>query len=69
MIKQFKPRAHVADSGASVSMDKSTPSGMYTVIVRNPSGEVHDKTRCDDYTDALDYWKAFKHIADKGFKP
>lgn len=67
MTKQFKPRAYVADSGASVSMDKATVSGMYTLIVRTPSGEVHDKTRCDDYREALDYWKAFKRIADKGF--
>ena len=43
------------------SMDKS--GSLYVVLVRNASGDVHDKTRCDDYRDALVYYRAFTAIA------
>lgn len=64
MNKPFTPQAHVAKSGASVSMDKA--GYLYTVILRTPGGDVQDKTRCDDYRMAREYYAAFKRIADKG---
>jgi hypothetical protein len=42
-------------------MDKG--NALYSVIVRNARGDVHDKMRCDDYRDALDYYRSFKAIA------
>jgi len=42
-------------------MDKG--NALYSVIVRNAHGDVHDKMRCDDYRDALDYYRSFKAIA------
>ena len=51
-------------SGAYVTFEKSNPPyGMYQVMIRNPSGEIHDKIRCDDYSDAMDYLRSFKKIA------
>lgn len=48
-------------NGWSVIMDKG--SALYSVILRNASGEIHDKMRCDDYRDALEYRRAFQAIA------
>ena len=48
-------------NGWSVVMDKG--AALYSVIVRNSSGNVHDKIRCDDYRNAMDYWKSFNAIA------
>jgi hypothetical protein len=54
---------------------KTFPNGGHTVIeadkIRHfwtvkcyrPDGELHDKIRCDDYRNALDYLRAFKQIA------
>ena len=51
-------------SGAYVTLEKSAPPyGMYTVTIRDPRGEVHDKIRCDDYSDTMEYFRAFKKIA------
>ena len=36
---------------------------LYTVLVRDANGEIYDKMRCDDYSDALAYWKSFNAIA------
>ena len=38
-------------------------NGMYLVMVRAANGEVYDKVRCDDYRNALDYFRAFNRIA------
>ena len=48
-------------NGWSVLLDKERI--MYCVILRDASGEVHDKMRCDDYRNALDYYRSFKAIA------
>ena len=48
-------------NGADVITEKN--GAWYSVILRNPSGEVHDKIRCDDYKTSLEYIKAFKAIA------
>ena len=37
--------------------------GYYTVLLRDPHGEVHDKTTCDTYRAALEYFSAFNRIA------
>ena len=50
-------------NGWSVLMDKAFPQGMYTVIVRNSAGGVHDRIRTDTYRAALDYYRAFNAIA------
>ena len=54
-------------SGAFVTFERLTPSGMYAVLLRSPSGDVFDKVRCDDYQDALAYMRSFCAIA-KGMK-
>lgn len=48
-------------NGWSTVLDKS--GYLYTVIVRNARGDVYDKIRCDDYRDAMDYWRSFNAIA------
>jgi len=51
-------------NGADVITEKLVQNGYwYCVTLRNPSGEVHDKIRCDDYKTSLEYVKAFKAIA------
>lgn len=50
-------------NGAVVTMEKTGASGMYVVLLRAPSGQVHDKVRCDDYSDALAYRRSFLAIA------
>jgi hypothetical protein len=50
-------------NGALVTFETAFPSGMHTVLLRNPQGEVHDKVRCDDYKEALAYFNAFKATA------
>ena len=48
-------------NGWCVIMDKERV--LYSVIVRNSTGDIHDKVRCDDYRNARDYYRAFKAIA------
>ncbi len=55
-IKEYK-------SGARVTFEKTFPSGMYIVLLRNPQGDVHDKIKCDDYDNAREYYRAFCAIA------
>jgi hypothetical protein len=57
----MKTRCKTYRNGWTVIMDKG--STLYSVIVRNARGDVHDKMRCDDYRDALDYYHSFKAIA------
>lgn len=55
-IKQFS-------NGACTMFERTTPSGMYIVQIRKPSGELMDKVRCDDYRNALAYLRSFNAIA------
>ena len=48
-------------NGWSVVMDKGY--ALYSVILRNSSGEIHDKMRCDYHRDALEWYRAFSAIA------
>ncbi len=57
----------VFKNGAYVTFEKLAPSGLYLIQGRAPSGEIFDKTRCDDYRDALNYYRAFKAQA-KGMR-
>lgn len=59
-IKLFK-------NGASVSQEKTFPSGFYIVTLRNPAGDIADKVKTDTYQDAIEYKRAFNAIA-RGFK-
>lgn len=52
-----------AKNGAVVTHDKNNVNGMYTILLRDPAGNVFDKVSCDDYKNSLDYYKAFKSIA------
>lgn len=54
-------------NGAYVSLEKTSPSGYYIVSLRNPSGNVHDKIKTDDYKSALEYKRAFLAIG-RGLK-
>ena len=51
-------------NGWSVVMDKGV--ALYSVMVRNARGEIHDKVRCDDYRMASEYYRAFQNIARNG---
>ena len=53
-IKEFK-------NGWSVVMDRGL--ALTSVILRNSAGNVVDKIRCDDPSDAKDYFKSFCKIA------
>lgn len=54
------------DNGYAV-LEKLFPSGMYLVECYIGS-ELHDKIRCDDYHDALNYFESFSLIAKNGSK-
>lgn len=60
----MKPKIYISKNGASVFMEKLATSGLYLLILRSASGTVIDKTRCDTWGAALEYWKAFKKQAD-----
>ena len=45
-------------------MEKNGP--LYSAIVRNAAGEIHDKVRCDDYRTASEYYRAFSAVARNG---
>lgn len=48
-------------NGAYVTFEKT--GAYWTVLLRNSAGEVADKVRCDDYSAAVTYRKAFLKIA------
>lgn len=48
-------------------MEKLFPSGMYLVQLYIGQ-DLRDKIRCDDYTRALEYYRAFSRIAKNGGK-
>lgn len=52
-------------NNAFVTFEKieSNASRFWAVLLRAPNGELHDKVKCDDYKNALDYWKIFNAIA------
>lgn len=50
-------------NGAIVTHDKNTINGIYTVLLRDPVGNIFDKVSLDNYKNSLDYYKAFKAIA------
>jgi hypothetical protein len=50
-------------NGAAVTLERNAISGFYTVLLRNPAGEVHDKVSCDTRKTAFEYFRAFKLIA------
>lgn len=52
-IKEYK-------NGASVIFE---PGNYYTVILRDPRGNVHDKVRCDTRAGANEYYACFCKIA------
>ena len=54
-IQEFK-------NGAYVTFERDS-GGMYSVLLRDPFGNVKDKVRCDTYNDALAYRRAFCAIA------
>lgn len=56
-------KIEVFKNGAYASFEKLFPSGMYLVQAKQPSGTVIDRMRCDTYSDAMAYWKAFKAVA------
>ena len=53
-IKSFK--------NGYATFEKLFPSGFYLVECYI-GAELHDKVRCDDYRDAMDYYKSFALIA------
>lgn len=54
----------VYSNGWSVDFGKERV--MYSVILRDWSGRIYDKMRCDDYRNALAYRRAFMAIAKQG---
>ena len=57
----MRPKYKLYRNGWFTVMEKNGP--LYSAIVRNARGDVHDKVRCDDYRMALDYYRAFSRIA------
>ena len=57
----MKPKIKLFKSGAYATMEKS--GIWYEVLARSPSGQILDKIRCDDYRDALDYYRIFSALA------
>lgn len=53
---------HATYKHGSASLERMHPSGMYLVQCRVGS-EVHDKVRCDEYREAMAYFRAFCRIA------
>ncbi len=49
-------------NGWSVYFDKLR-NGWYETYVRDASGEMYDKMRCDTYAGAREYYRAFRAIA------
>jgi hypothetical protein len=54
-------KTFTSKSGAFVLFEKD--AGWYKVLVRAPSGDLHDKMRCDSYSEALAYYRSFCKIA------
>jgi hypothetical protein len=59
---QVKSKLNVYRNGWLAMMEPQS-QGMYLVLVRSANGDVYDKVRCDDYRNALDYFRAFNRIA------
>ncbi len=59
----MKKKFFTYKNGATASMEKLFPSGMYLVECRRPDGTLHDKVRCDDYDNACAFLRSFKAIA------
>lgn len=57
----MKTKTRVYRNGWSAYMEKT--GATWRAWVRNPGGQIHDSTRCDDYRAALDYYRAFCLIA------
>lgn len=60
-IKAIKP--YFSKSGAWVQFENLTPSGCHVETLYDPSDNVHDRIKCDDYSDALAYRRSFVAIA------
>lgn len=58
----MKPRIKVFDNGASVHMEKTVHSGFYVVKAWQSSGQLYDRTMCDSYRMACEYFRAFCKI-------
>jgi len=58
----MKTKIKLTPDGASVQMEKLQPSGMYSVIARKASGELHDKITCDTYREACHFFKSFYKV-------
>ena len=60
----MKSKAYVAKSGACVIFEQLTTGAQkwYSVVMRNASGELLDKVRCDTYADACAYCRSFRAI-------
>ena len=56
VIKTFK-------NGWTLVQEKTFPSGLFAVLLRNSAGEIVDKVRCDDSRMAREYASAFGKIA------
>lgn len=59
----MKPKLKTFKGEAFVTMEKMSHSGMYLVQGWNDAGRCFDKIRCDDYRNALAYFKSFCAIA------
>ena len=55
-------KIYQSKSGAYVTFERLA-SGMWEVRLRTGAGDLADKVRCDTYSDAIAYRKAFIRIA------
>ncbi len=59
----MKRKEKTFKNGASASLEKLSPSGIYLVELWDHAGSLLDKIRCDDYQESLAYFRSFSKIA------
>ena len=62
-MKTIRDKFKLHRNGWSMSFEQQYHNGMITVKIRTAAGEIYDRIRCDNYRDAMDYWRAFNGIA------
>lgn len=60
----MNPKHRLFDNEAFITLARlGVPSDLYQVQLRDPAGEVHTRTRHDDYNEALDEYQRLCEVA------
>jgi len=60
-MQSNQTRVKLFNNGAFAVLEKT--GALWLTYARNPSGQIIDKMRCDTYTMALEYFRAFQAVA------